>query len=40
MIYNAYDRLMVQSVEGGRSNIVDSDDETFDDDNPLYTLNH
>ena len=26
----------MQSAEGRRRNIVDSDDETFDDDNPLF----
>ena len=36
MIDNTYDRFMMQSAEGRRRNIVDSDDETFDDDNPLF----
>ena len=36
MIDNIYNRLMVRSAEGRRSNIVDSYDETFDDDNPLF----
>ena len=36
MIYNTYDRLMMQSEEVMRRTIVDSDDETFDDDNPLF----
>ena len=34
MIYNIYDRFMMQSAEGRRSNIVDSDEENFDDENP------
>ena len=36
MIDNTYDRLMMRSAEGRRRNIVDSDDETFDDDNLLF----
>ena len=36
MIDNTYDRFMMRSAEGRRRNIVDSDDETFDDDNPLF----
>ena len=36
IIYNTYDRFMMRSAEGRRRNIVDSDDETFDDDNPLF----
>ena len=36
MIDNTYDRFMVQSVEGRRRNIVDSDDKTFGDDNTLF----
>ena len=36
MIDNTYDRIMMWSAEGRRRNIVDSDDETFDDDNPLF----
>ena len=35
MIDNTYDRFMMRSAEGRRRNIVDSDDETFDDDNPF-----
>ena len=33
---NTYDRFMIWRAEGMRINIVDSDDETFDDDNPLF----
>ena len=36
MIYNTYDRFMIWSAEGRRRTIVDSDDKTFDDDNPLF----
>ena len=36
MIDNTYDRFMIQSEEGRRRTIVDSDDKTFDDDNPLF----
>ena len=36
IIDNAYNRFMMRSAEGRRRNIVDSDDETFDDDNPLF----
>ena len=36
MIDNTYDRFMMRSAEGGRRNVVDSDNETFDDDNPLF----
>ena len=36
MINNTYDIFMMRSVEGRRRTIVDSDDETFDDDNPLF----
>ena len=36
MIGNTYNMFMIQSAEGRRRNIVDSDDETFDDDNPLF----
>ena len=35
IIYNTYDRFMIRSAEGRRRTIVDSDDETFDDNNPL-----
>ena len=36
MIDNTYDRFMMWSEEGGRSTIVDSDGETFDDDNLMF----
>ena len=36
MIDNTYDRFMVQRSEGRRRTIVDSDDKTVDDDNPLF----
>ena len=36
MIDNTYDRFMMRSAEGRRRTILDSDDETFDDDNPLF----
>ena len=36
MIDNTYDRFMMRSAEGGRRTIVDYDDGTFDDDNPLF----
>ena len=36
MIYNTYDRFMMQSAEGRRRNVVESDDETFDNYNPLF----
>ena len=36
MIGNTYDRFMMWSVEGRRRTIVDSYDETVDDDNPLF----
>ena len=36
MIDNTYDRFMMRSAEGRRRNIVDSDDENFDDDKPLF----
>ena len=36
MIDNTYDRFMMRSTEGRRRTIVDSDDKTFDDDNPLF----
>ena len=38
MIDNNYNRFIMRSAEGGRRNIVDSDDETFDDENPLFGL--
>ena len=36
MIDNTHDRFMMRSVEVRRRNIVDSDDKTFDYDNPLF----
>ena len=36
MIDNTYDRFMIRSAEGRRRTIVEYDDETFDDDNPLF----
>ena len=36
MIYNTYDRFMMWSAEGRRRTIVESDEETFDDNNPLF----
>ena len=36
MIDNTYNRFMMRSAEGRRRTIVDSDDKTFDDDNPLF----
>ena len=36
MINNTYDRFMMRSAEEGRRNIVDSDDDNFDDDSPLF----
>ena len=36
MIDNTYDRLMMRSAEGRRSNIIDSDEKTFDDENSLF----
>ena len=36
MIDNTYDILIMRSADGRRRNIVDSDDKTFDDDNPLF----
>ena len=36
MIDNTYDRFMMGSAEGRRRTIVDSDEETFDDENPLF----
>ena len=36
MIDNTYDRFMMQSEERRKINIVYSDDETFDDENPLF----
>ena len=36
MIDNIYDRFMIRSAYGRRRTIVDSDDETVDDDNQLF----
>ena len=36
MIDNTYDRFMMRSAEGRRRAISDSDDETVNDDNPLF----
>ena len=36
IIDNTYDRFRIRSAEGGRRTIVDSDDKTFDDDNPPF----
>ena len=36
MMDNTYDRFMMQSVEKRRGTISESEDETFDDDNPLF----
>ena len=36
MIDSTYDRFMMRSAEGRRRNIFDYDDETFDDDNPMF----
>ena len=36
MINNTYYRFMIRSAEGRIRTIVESDDETFDDDNPLF----
>ena len=36
MIYNTYDSFMMRNAEGRRRNIFDSDNKTFDDDNPLF----
>ena len=36
MIDNIYDRFMMRIEEGRRRNIVDSDDENFDDYNPRF----
>ena len=40
IIDDTYDRFVVRSAEGMRRNIVDSNDETFDDDNPLFGRNN
>ena len=36
MMDNTYDMFMIQSAEGRRRTISDSDDETADDNNPLF----
>ena len=36
IIDNTYNRFMMRSAEGRRSNIVYSDDETVDENNPLF----
>ena len=36
MMDNTYDRFMMQSAEKRRGTISDSEDETFDDENPLF----
>ena len=36
MIDNTYNRLMMQSAKRRRTNLVDSDDKTFDGDSPLF----
>ena len=36
MIYNTYNRFMIQSAEVRWRTIVDSDDETLDDENALF----
>ena len=36
MIDNTYNRFIMRISEGRRRNIVDSDEKTFDDDNPLF----
>ena len=36
MIDNTYNRFMMRSAEGRRRTIVDSDDKTVDNDNPLF----
>ena len=36
MIDNTYDWFMMRSAYGRRRSTVDSDDETFDDGNPLF----
>ena len=40
IIDNIYNRFMIQSEDGRRRTIVDSDDETVDDDNPLFGWNN
>ena len=36
MIDKTYGRFIIRCAEGRRRNIVDSDDENFDDENPLF----
>ena len=36
MIDNTYNRFMMRSAEGMRRTIFDSDDKTFDDENPMF----
>ena len=36
MINNTYDKFMIRSAEGRRRKMFDSDDETINDDNPLF----
>ena len=36
MIDNTYDRFMMWSAEGRRRTIVEYDDRTFDDNNPMF----
>ena len=36
IIYNTYNRFMVRLTEVKSRKIVDSDDKTVDDDNPLF----
>ena len=36
MIDNTYDRFMVRRAEGRSRTLVDSEDKTVDDDNPLF----
>ena len=36
MIDNTYNRFIMRSAEGRRRTIVDSDNKTFDDKNPLF----
>ena len=36
MIDNTYDRFMIISAEGRRRTIVEYDEKTFDNDNPLF----
>ena len=36
MIDNTYNKFMIRIAKGRRRTIVDSDDETIDDDNPMF----